>query len=260
MGDELEQNQYVLRLLKNIGISAPEYVIFIPWINHDPDQLYPWLTLPAVNSTGYGNESIIVDSDLKADFVGTYVIDADRKTTTTGLRFYNLLSEYNLTRNYVGTSFDLFVLYDCLLLYALAANKSYSQQLSSTTFNPSNIIQQFAGLEFEGASGFVEMDSTHDRIPYYGVYLITETEDFDLQQISTVNPQKFECNSTGECYKLNITSFDEQVFSDITNRTTEPACGFTGERCDYSKWYIIAGGISLIIFIILLCVYFRKQG
>uniref|UniRef100_A0AC34FA66 Receptor ligand binding region domain-containing protein n=1 Tax=Panagrolaimus sp. ES5 TaxID=591445 RepID=A0AC34FA66_9BILA len=43
MGDSLDENVIVLQHLRRAGITAADYVIFLPWINEDPDKSYPWL-------------------------------------------------------------------------------------------------------------------------------------------------------------------------------------------------------------------------
>uniref|UniRef100_A0AC34QMT1 Guanylate cyclase n=2 Tax=Panagrolaimus sp. JU765 TaxID=591449 RepID=A0AC34QMT1_9BILA len=45
-----------------------------------------------------------------------------------------------------------------------------------------------------------------------------------------------------------------------SDKTREPACGFTSAECDYSKWYIIAAAVSAIIIVALLAFYCKKQG
>uniref|UniRef100_A0AC34Q2B0 Receptor ligand binding region domain-containing protein n=1 Tax=Panagrolaimus sp. JU765 TaxID=591449 RepID=A0AC34Q2B0_9BILA len=157
MGSQLGANQEALQLLNRVGIAAPEFVILLPWINHDPDQYYPWITVA-------DNKSVVINRELKKTFVGAYVVDADRQMSPTGRRFFSTLEQYNLTSNYDGASYDLALLYDCLKLYVLAVNASYTQFGSDGISDPTKVVDEFAGLEFEGASGQVEMDLADSRI------------------------------------------------------------------------------------------------
>lgn len=72
MGDTLDDNLIILQHLRRIQVTTDEYVIFLPWINEDPDKNYPWVetTIDPINYT----VSTGVNAKTKKDFVGCFVV------------------------------------------------------------------------------------------------------------------------------------------------------------------------------------------
>uniref|UniRef100_A0A914QB97 Receptor ligand binding region domain-containing protein n=1 Tax=Panagrolaimus davidi TaxID=227884 RepID=A0A914QB97_9BILA len=260
MGDSLDENLIVLQHLRRAGITASDYVIFLPWINEDPEKSYPWLenTISPINRSA----TVTVNDNTKKDFIGTYVIDSDNNGTSTTIRFSNLLlnKSQEFTRQNRNKLSRAFVLYDSLKLLILAVNQSYTQMGHLGAFNSTLMLQQISGITFEGASGVVEMDYNNERIPFYSLYEIRDDSDYNIYQIAKISPIKYITESNQTTYYLKMSKLDPPTKDKLKSKTTEPACGFQGYKCDYSKWYVISGTITVIVIAIGIGYYLKKRG
>jgi hypothetical protein len=63
MGDSLSSNAPVLRLLRNNGITSPEFVIILPWLVPTPEEQLPWV-----------NENLTTDYAIYKDYADTFVV------------------------------------------------------------------------------------------------------------------------------------------------------------------------------------------
>uniref|UniRef100_A0A914Q7D6 Protein kinase domain-containing protein n=1 Tax=Panagrolaimus davidi TaxID=227884 RepID=A0A914Q7D6_9BILA len=57
-----------------------------------------------------------------------------------------------------------------------------------------------------------------------------------------------------------MSKLDPPTKDKLKSKTTEPACGFQGYKCDYSKWYVISGTITVIVIAIGIGYYLKKRG
>uniref|UniRef100_A0A914PQ00 Receptor ligand binding region domain-containing protein n=1 Tax=Panagrolaimus davidi TaxID=227884 RepID=A0A914PQ00_9BILA len=260
MGDSLDENLIVLQHLRRAGITASDYVIFLPWINEDPEKSYPWLenTISPINRSA----TVTVNDNTKKDFIGTYVIDSDNNGTSTTIRFSNLLlnKSQEFSRQNRNKLSRAFVLYDSLKLLILAVNQSYTEMGHLGAFNSTLMLQQISGITFEGASGVVEMDYNNERIPFYSLYEIRDDSDYNIYQIAKISPIKYITESNQTTYYLKMSKLDPPTKDKLKSKTAEPACGFQGYKCDYSKWYVISGTITVIVIVIGIGYYLKKRG
>uniref|UniRef100_A0A914E602 Guanylate cyclase n=1 Tax=Acrobeloides nanus TaxID=290746 RepID=A0A914E602_9BILA len=244
MGDSLSSNAPVLRLLRNNGITSPQFVIILPWLVPTPEEQLPWV-----------NENLTTDYSIYKDYADTFVLDSDRKRTNITDRFSSRLQDlYNISST---TAYKYTTLYDAFKLYVLAVNETFSQNDFQTIKNNTQVYNDMVSLSFEGASGLVQMDFYGERIPNYAIYVINSTNNSTgLTPIAAIDPKRVACNTSStdeyqtlDCYMLDIQtdSAYDAFWQDVFKKVNIPACGFDGSKCDNSKWYIVSGAVSLIV-------------
>ena len=106
----------------------------------------------------------------------------------------------------------------------------------------------------------VEMDSSNERIPFYSLYEIKDDADFGISQVAKLWPVKYITDTNKTSYFLRMTGLDVALKDRLISATTEPACGFQGYKCDYSKWYVISGSITVIVVLAGIAYYLKKRG
>uniref|UniRef100_A0A914YAK3 Guanylate cyclase n=1 Tax=Panagrolaimus superbus TaxID=310955 RepID=A0A914YAK3_9BILA len=122
------------------------------------------------------------------------------------------------------------------------------------------MLQQIAGMNFEGASGVVDMDYNNERIPFYSLYEIRDDSDYNIYQVAKISPVKYITESNQTTYYLKLSGLSAPLKDQLKSKTGEPACGFQGYKCDYSKWYFISGTITVIVIAIAIGYYLKKRG
>uniref|UniRef100_A0A7E4V423 Guanylate cyclase n=1 Tax=Panagrellus redivivus TaxID=6233 RepID=A0A7E4V423_PANRE len=250
MGNDLEENAETLKLLNTYGITSQKYAIFLPWTFEGASKEYPWIVTDPYNSSfSYFNETV------KHAFLGSYIIGSDRKETNVTTRFYNALSEHGLTFSSHVRAYQYYIVYDSLLLITKVLNDTYTLLPPTAPFNASWFKEKMPRYPFEGATGMIIMDRNMTRIPTYGIDLVISGEGNDTTQVGKVIPEA----SVNDTYKFVVT-FQPEAMESIESMVTEPVCGFSGHKCNFSQWYFISGGICLIIIAGGVAYWVRKHG
>uniref|UniRef100_A0AC34G8Z1 Uncharacterized protein n=1 Tax=Panagrolaimus sp. ES5 TaxID=591445 RepID=A0AC34G8Z1_9BILA len=104
------------------------------------------------------------------------------------------------------------------------------------------------------------MDFNNERIPFYSLYEIRDDSDYNIYQVAKISPVKYITESNQTTYYLKLSGLDLPLKDKLKSKSGEPACGFQGYKCDYSKWYVISGTITVLVLAIGIGYYLKKRG
>ncbi|GMR47297.1 hypothetical protein PMAYCL1PPCAC_17492, partial [Pristionchus mayeri] len=235
MGMDLHAATQFMLAVKRQTMKTADYVYIIPWLAHIADH-YPW------------EASNVDKQEVKQAFESTIIITAhgydrkffdefqDRFSKKTGI-----ISTHFATVNYMS-------LYDALFLYGLALRDAFEETRDYNVHkNGSLLWSRMTNRQFIGTTGQVLMNNKAIRVPSYAVYFASNgTLDIVVELEAKLGDRKACAHDQNVCSE-HLAHEMKQFFWPSHNGiypTDEPACGFTGSKCDNTIYYVIVGVLA----------------
>ncbi|KAF8354659.1 gcy-9 [Pristionchus pacificus] len=252
MGMDLHAaTQFMLAVKKQMMKNA-DYVYVLPWLAHIADH-YPW------------EASNLDKQEVKAAFESSIIITAhgydrkffdefqDRFSKKTGI-----ISTHYATLNYMS-------LYDALFLYGLALRDAFEETLDYNVHkNGSLIWSKMTNRQFIGTTGQVLINNKAIRVPSYAVYYASNGTLDIVVELEAKLGDRNECAKNADLCSEHLAHEMKQFYWRSHNGmfpTDEPGCGFTGSKCDYTIYYVLAGILASISVIVPLAyfIYIKQK-
>ncbi|GMT06605.1 hypothetical protein PENTCL1PPCAC_28779, partial [Pristionchus entomophagus] len=240
MGMDLHAATQFMLAVKKQEMKGAEYVYILPWLAHIADH-YPW------------EASNLDKQEVKHAFESTIIITAhgydrkffdefqDRFSKKTGI-----ISTHFATINYMS-------LYDALFLYGLALRDAFEESQDYNVHkNGSLIWNKMTNRQFIGTTGQVLINNKAIRVPSYAVYYASNGSLDIVVELEAKLGDRDECKKNADlCSEHLAHEMKQYYFKSHTGLFPgdEPGCGFTGSKCDYTVYYILAGVLGALMVI-----------
>ncbi|GMR62469.1 hypothetical protein PMAYCL1PPCAC_32664, partial [Pristionchus mayeri] len=241
MGMDLHAATQFMLAVKRQQMKNADYVYIIPWLAHIADH-YPW------------EASNLDKQEVKQAFENTIIITAhgydrkffddfqDRFSKKTGI-----ISTHFATINYMS-------LYDALFLYGLALRDAFEEtQDYNIHKNGSLLWNKMTNRQFIGTTGQVLINNKAIRVPSYAVYYASNGTLDIVVELEAKLGDRQECARDQNVCSEHLAHEMKQYFWRSHNGmypADEPGCGFTGSKCDYTVYYVIAGVLAALSILI----------
>ncbi|KHJ95695.1 adenylate/guanylate cyclase catalytic domain protein [Oesophagostomum dentatum] len=235
------------------GLSEAEFVFIFPWLQEGSNGASPFV----------GSDNAIMDK-VKELYTNCVLIDDtngfdDRMITP----FVERLNSVGLDEKDIDLTniYGYIALYDALKIFAVAGRR-----ILNTTGEFSSIIDgkkmwnamrrmTIAGMVSTAGvgSGTVMLDDLAERVPFYSAFFVDKNRNQVLPFANMAPSLISNCDGlktdTG-CFQINVTEVLSSFWPspDGNLPIDEPACGFRGEKCDYTM--IIVGASAAICFLV----------
>uniref|UniRef100_A0A0N5AS83 Guanylate cyclase n=1 Tax=Syphacia muris TaxID=451379 RepID=A0A0N5AS83_9BILA len=228
-------------------MKGEEYVYILPWLSHENDY-FPW-------------EANNVDkAETKSAFSGIILITAhgyDKRFVAEFQKRFTKETGYS-TSHYSAIVY--MSLYDALYLYGLALRDVYEETKSEEIYKDGERIwKKMADRQFEGMTGQVVINNKAFRVPSYATYYAANGSMRIVVELKAEMAQNCAGKELGCTSEYVAREIEENYWHSRAGKLPpdEPVCGFDGQLCDYSRYFIASGAVVLLIILGLLAHFGR---
>ncbi|WKX96596.1 hypothetical protein Q1695_012771 [Nippostrongylus brasiliensis] len=237
------------------GLSEAEFVFIFPWLQEGANGASPFVgsdgeSLARIRRL-YSNCILIDDMNSFDDRMITPLVE---RLGTIGLDEKDI----DLTNIY-----GYITLFDALKMFATAGRrvlnetKKFSSLYDGTVMWNAMRRMTIAGMVSNAGvgSGTVMLDDLAERVPYYAAFFVDKARE-QVKTFANMVPKliaKCDGLKTGTgCFEINVTELASAFWPSVDGNlpADELACGYRGERCDYTL--IIITCTTLLSFILIL--------
>ncbi|RCN50823.1 hypothetical protein ANCCAN_03022 [Ancylostoma caninum] len=227
------------------GLSETDFVFIFPWLQEGANGASPFV----------GSDDSIL-AMVKKTYTNCVLIDDtngfdDRMITP----FAERLSSIGLDEKDIDLTniYGYIALFDALKMFATAGRRvlnstgQFSSSRGNTCCFPGMVSNAGVG------SGTVMLDDLAERIPFYSAFFVDGNRN-QISPFASISPKLIaNCDGlkTGTgCFEINVTEVLSSFWpsADGNLPVDEPACGFRGEKCDYTM--IIVGASAALCFVL----------